>query len=92
MNRPCQIILYGFLALYVIALLLLAFGTFGLFGNEQDPLAGVFLMPLGMPWNLLLPSAPEETLPWVGLGAPLVNLLIVWLVCRRLGRQSAGRA
>ena len=74
---------YGFLTLYIVALALLAVGTFGLFGNEQDPLSGVFLLPLGLPWNLLLPSTSEAAFPWVGVGAPLINLALIGLVCRR---------
>ncbi len=30
-------------ALYLVALALLLIGTFGLFGQEQDPLSGIFL-------------------------------------------------
>ena len=88
MNRPCRIIFYGFLGLYVLALALLAVGTFGLFGNEQDPLSGLFLLPLGLPWNLLVQSAPEPALVWVGAGAPLVNLLLIGVLCRRFGRAD----
>ena len=42
-----------FFSLYLIALLLLAIGTFGWFGQEQDPLSAAFLLPLGLPWNIL---------------------------------------
>ena len=68
--------------LYLAALCLLAVGTFGLFGSERDPLAGVFLMPLGLPWNLWLDALPERMLPWVGAGAPLINLVVLWRICR----------
>lgn len=85
MNRTCRIIFRAFAVLYVLALVLLAIGTFGLFGAERDPLAGVFLMPLGLPWNRLFDSAPDSLLPWLAAGAPLVNLCLIWLVCRRIG-------
>jgi hypothetical protein len=52
-------------------------GTFGLFGQERDPLAGVFLMPLGLPWVLWLEGFPEITLPWLAGMAPLLNLAIL---------------
>ena len=39
MSRPCRIVFYGFLAFYIVALALLAVGTFGWFGSEQDPLS-----------------------------------------------------
>jgi hypothetical protein len=57
----------GFVGLYAAALVLLAIGTFGLFGQEQDPLSGIFLMPLGLPWSLLGSK--------VGLGGPLFAIL-----------------
>ncbi|SDK64592.1 hypothetical protein [Aliiruegeria lutimaris] len=68
--------------LYLFALALLLIGTFGLFGQERDPLAGVFLMPLGMPWVLWLNGLPDEILPWLAAMAPLLNLAILTLLCR----------
>ncbi|EDL47745.1 hypothetical protein [Erythrobacter sp. SD-21] len=56
-----------FLVLYALALSLLAIGSFGWFGQERDPLSGVFLMPLGLPWNLLGDR--------LGLGGPLLAIL-----------------
>jgi hypothetical protein len=41
----------AFALLYVLALGLFVVGTFGLFGSPSGPLADVFLMPLGLPWN-----------------------------------------
>lgn len=43
------LVLGAFAAAYVMALAILAVGTFGRFGSERGPLAGVFLVPLGMP-------------------------------------------
>jgi hypothetical protein len=73
----------GLALLYATAHCLFAIGTFGWFGSERDPLAGVFLMPLGLPWNQLLDNVPSPLLPWIGMGAPLLNLLLIWLICRR---------
>ncbi len=84
----CRIIVRIFGALYLVALVLLLVGTFGLFGSERDPLSGVFLMPLGLPWNQLIASAPESTLPWIAALAPLVNLGILSALCRRFGRGA----
>jgi hypothetical protein len=68
-----------FAGLYAIALLLLLVGTFGWFGQEKDPLSAVFLLPLGLPWNVL---ADRIGLPGV-LGllvAPAVNAgILLWL-------------
>lgn len=68
--------------LYLAALAMLLIGTFGLFGQEQDPLAGVFLMPLGLPWVLWLDGFPEAALPWLAVMAPLLNLAILTVLCR----------
>ena len=56
-----------FVVLYGIALLLMVIGTFGWFGQEKDPLSGVFLLPLGLPWNILADR--------IGLGVPILAIL-----------------
>jgi hypothetical protein len=66
---------------------LFVIGTIGLFGSDSGPLAGVYLMPLGLPWNRMLDIFPEPAQPWLAAGAPLVNLLLVWVACRLIGRQ-----
>jgi hypothetical protein len=86
-SRACGIALAIFALLYVAALALYAIGAFGLFGSPQGPLAGVFLVPLGLPWNLMLDGAPEAALPWLGALAPLVNLGLIAVLCRVLGRR-----
>jgi hypothetical protein len=93
MRRACRIVVYAFLLLYLFALGLLAVGTFGLFGAERDPLAGVFLIPLGLPWNRLIDAFPAASHPWLAAGAPLLNFLILWSVCRalRAGRSDRQR-
>ena len=65
-----------------MALALLLIGTFGLFGQERDPLAGVFLLPLGLPWVVWLDGLPDRILPWLAALAPLLNLSILTLLCR----------
>lgn len=71
-----------FVLLFAIALLLMAIGTFGWFGQEKDPLSGIFLMPLGLPWNILA----------VGMGlsgsilailAPAINAAILYWLWKR---------
>ncbi|MFZ5962932.1 hypothetical protein ACOXXX_08270 [Thalassococcus sp. BH17M4-6] len=74
--------------LYLVALTLLLIGTYGLFGQEQDPLAGVFLMPLGLPWVLWIGGAADAFKPWVAVVAPTVNLLLLTLICRTLRRKD----
>jgi hypothetical protein len=86
-SRACGIILVVFALLYLAALALFAIGALGLFGSPQGPLAGVFLVPLGLPWTLLIGGAPEVALPWLGALAPLVNLGLIAVLCRVLGRR-----
>ncbi|SHG76462.1 hypothetical protein [Marivita hallyeonensis] len=73
---------------YLAALILLLIGTFGLFGQDRDPLAGVFLMPLGLPWVLWMDDLPEPLLPWAAALAPVINLALIAALCRRFGRRS----
>ncbi len=76
-------VLWIFTALYVIALLLLLIGTLGLFGQEEDPLSAVFLLPLGLPWNVL---ADKIGIPGTiaTIAAPALNAAILyWLWKRR---------
>ncbi|MBX7458024.1 hypothetical protein K3152_07170 [Qipengyuania sp. 1NDH17] len=71
-----------FLALYLVALMLLAIGTFGWLGQERDPLSGVFLMPLGLPWNILADRAGLGG-PLVAVLAPLINAGILYWLWRK---------
>ena len=71
-----------FAVLYALALFVLAVGTFGWFGQEQDPLSGVFLMPLGLPWNIVADK--------IGFGgaaiailAPAINAAILFWFWKR---------
>ncbi|MCB2079669.1 MAG: hypothetical protein KDE55_18495 [Novosphingobium sp.] len=68
-----------FLGLYIAAFFLFLIGTFGWFGREQDPLAGVFLMPLGLPWNVLGDRLGLAS-PALGVLSPAVNAgILFWL-------------
>ena len=89
MRWICKCTIVIFAILYVVALALLVIGTFGLFGQERDPLSGVFLLPMGLPWNLLGGSAlPETALVWVAIAAPAANLGLLMLLCRYLSRRA----
>ncbi|WP_108259921.1 hypothetical protein [Mangrovicoccus ximenensis] len=74
---------------YLAALALLAIGSFGLFGQPRDPLAGVFLMPLGLPWGLWTGAAAEGLRPWLAALAPLLNLVLLALACRWHRRRTS---
>ncbi|MHA1128148.1 MAG: hypothetical protein ACTSRN_04240 [Alphaproteobacteria bacterium] len=82
----CKIILWILIIAYIVALVLWAVGTFGLFGQETDPLSGIFLIPLGMPWNFLADYIPESMRAYAGVVAPLINIGILSLICRVIRR------
>ncbi|MDA0962308.1 MAG: hypothetical protein O2898_05255 [Proteobacteria bacterium] len=82
MSGVCRAAIRVFGLLYLVALALLVIGLFGLFGTEPGPLAGVFVIPLGMPWIKLVDALPEPLWPWAAAASPLVNLLILTALCR----------
>jgi hypothetical protein len=87
LSRPCRWVVIGFAALYALAFALFLIGTYGWFGSPQGPLAGVFLVPLGLPWILGVGGLPELLRPAAGVAAPALNLLLLWGLCRwRAGR------
>lgn len=71
-----------FVVLYVLAVFLLLVGTYGWFGQEQDPLSGVFLLPLGLPWNLIGDKIGLPGLA-VGLLSPAINAAILFWLWKR---------
>jgi hypothetical protein len=86
--RICRWLIAVLAAAYVAALAIFLVATFGLFGQAQDPLGGVFLIPLGLPWILLVDSAPENLWPWLAAAAPLVNLVLLAGLCRLARHRS----
>ncbi len=86
MQTICTILVAAFAIAYVIALVLFVIGTYGLFGSPSGPLAGIFLVPLGVPWIFMLEGLSENFKPWLGILAPGLNLALLWLLCRTLRR------
>lgn len=84
MTAVCRIATWGFGLAYLAALALFLVGTFGLFGSPQGPLSGVFLIPLGLPWNQLIDWAHDPVRPVLAAAAPLLNLLILLALCARM--------
>ena len=84
MASICNWVIVAFGLLYLVALALLLIGTFGLFGQERDPLSGIFLLPLGLPWNQFVDLASEPARPWLAAPAPLLNIGILAALCRIL--------
>ena len=77
MTTAFKVFFWLFAALYGAALFLFAIGTFGWFGQERDPLSGVFLLPLGLPWNLMLDSVASGGRGILAALAPGLNLSIL---------------
>ncbi len=84
--RICAIALWLLILAYAAALLLLLTGTYGWFGNEKDPLSGIFLLPLGLPWNMMLGKTSDSIRPWLAAAAPLLNIALLWIFCRIMRR------
>lgn len=80
---------------YGLALFLLAVSTWGWLGAERDPLSGIFLIPLGMPWTWFIGSAGKFD-PFGGVSpavlamlAPAINLAILFSICSTLRRRHS---
>ena len=85
--RTCRLVAVVFAGLYAAAFALYLIGTYGWFGSPQGPLAGVFLVPLGLPWNLWLDGLPETSWPVAAICTPALNLLLLWGLCRWRSRR-----
>lgn len=81
---------WGFLALFLIALGIFFSNMMGWFGQTPDALAGIYLLPFGLPWNLIGINLPDPFPLIVGLGAPLINLAILRWLWRASDRYRAG--
>ena len=91
----CTAITWSVAAAYALALFLLAVGTWGWLGAERDPLSGIFLIPLGMPWTLFIGSVGKFD-PFGGVSpavlamlAPAINLAILFSICSTLRRRHS---
>lgn len=87
MRKLCSWIANIFLILWLLAVAAL---LIGLFGPEPDPLAGAFLIPLGLPWTLAIDQAPQVAWPWLLAVAPGINLVLIRAICaKRSGKDPA---
>jgi hypothetical protein len=80
--RVLHFVLVAFGLLYLVALGPFVIGALGLFGNPSGPLAGIFLIPLGLPGNLLADAASEQVRLWVLVVAPAINVALLALLYR----------
>ena len=77
-----RVLFLAFIALYALSFFLLVVGTFGWFGQQEDPLGGVFLLPLGLPWNFIADKIGIQGVA-VLLLAPLINAGILYWLWKR---------
>lgn len=82
MSRACRLFVISFAMLYAAAFVLFLTGIYGWFGSPQGPLAGIFLVPLGLPWILWLDGLPSGLRPESAIAAPALNLLLTWGLCK----------
>lgn len=88
MPMVCRILIWALFVLWGLALFAFGAGTWGWFGQETGPLAGVFLVILAFPWTLLVDFLPEPMWPLATALAPGLTILILWLICRSLRRSA----
>jgi hypothetical protein len=77
----CRMVVRGFALLYLAALAYTGVSATGWFDFAPAPLAGVFLVVLGLPWTLAAAWFPDSWQPLVAAAAPLVTLLVLWTYC-----------
>ena len=75
-------IFWLFLALYIFALFILFTGILGWFNQPQDPLSGIFLLPLGLPW-VLIGDKIGLTSTALAIVSPAINLAILFWFWKR---------
>lgn len=83
----CKWFIRLFVVLYIAALALLAIGMFGFFGQPRDPLAAIFIIPLGLPWNMAIGLTPEPLWPWLMAAAPVLNIALLGWLCQRFASR-----
>ena len=89
MARLLKVFVIVFAVLYGLALIAL---LAGFFSADGGPLSGVFLLPLGLPWNRFIDVFPQSLWPWLAAIAPLPNLAILWILLRLARSRDAGSA
>jgi len=77
----CRMLVRGFALLYLFALAYTGISATGWFDFAPAPLAGVFLVVLGLPWTLAAAWFPDAWQPLVAAAAPLVTLTLLWTYC-----------
>ncbi len=84
-------IFWAFLIAFAAALGFFASNMLGMFGQTPDALAGLYLLPFGLPWNMIGMELPDPYPLFIGLGGPIINLAILWLLWRWSEKRKGGR-
>lgn len=71
-----------FLVFYILALIVWIVGALGLFGFDPNPLSGILLVLLGLPWVHMVDFAPKRILPIASAISPIINLGIIFLLSK----------
>ena len=84
----CRIIT-GLLVLAWVAGVALFFISESTGNYTIDLLTALIMTPLGLPWNLtpIFTGGSETMRVIIALGAPVINILIVWGLCKALARK-----
>lgn len=77
----CRMVVRTFALLYLAALAFTGLSALGWFDFAPPPLAGVFLVVIGLPWTLAAAWFPDPLQPVVAAVAPLVTLVLLWAWC-----------
>jgi hypothetical protein len=82
----CNWALRLFIIAYVTAMLLFFADMQGWFGSGTGAIARLFMDRLGFPWNRMISEAPDQLLPWLGVGSPIVNIVLLSLIAGQFRR------
>lgn len=83
----CRMVVRAFGLLYLATLAYAAVSATGWFDFAPAPLAGVFLVVIGLPWTLAAAWFPDQWQPFVAAAAPLMTLILLWAYCHRPRRR-----
>lgn len=77
----CRMVVRAFGLLYLGTLAFTGVAALGWFDFAPTPLAGVFLVVIGLPWTLAAAWFPDPLQPLVAAIAPLATLTLLWTWC-----------
>lgn len=77
----CRMTVRAFGLLYLGVLALQGISALGWFGFAPAPLAGAFLVVIGLPWTMAAAWFPDALQPLVAALAPCVTLVLLWTYC-----------